>query len=94
MWNNVISVPLPTDGNAVLCCMPGPQVDICYYDTRDGQYHDYFFKQVVEPWFWMPLPAPPTAEEMGSANLQRITGQGMQLPIGDSGPDGFLNDNG
>ena len=77
MWNNVLSVPLPADGSAFLGCMPGPQVDICYYNKQDGCYHDYFYKQVVEPWFWMPLPAAPTSEEMGSANLQRITPQGQ-----------------
>jgi hypothetical protein len=66
MWNNAASVPLPSDGAAFLGCMPGPQVDICYYDKQDGCYHDYFYKQVVEPWFWMPLPAPPTAQEWGA----------------------------
>lgn len=61
MWQPIDTAP--KDGTAFLITTAGPQIDMCWYDTKSGEFRDYFHKQVIgHVWpkmvAWMPLPEP------------------------------------
>ena len=47
----------PTDGTAFLAILPGPAIDICWYDETDKCFRDYFRKQKIAYMIsWSKLP--------------------------------------
>ena len=83
------SIKLPAIGEKVLVVYEGEVQWVTYYrdagdvgewwECSDGSDTTIDMGCVTH---WMPLPAPPTAEEMGSAGLHPTTGQGM--PAGEA----------
>jgi hypothetical protein len=47
----------PQDGNIFLAVMPGPTLDICWYDKETKCFKDYYHKQNVGYMMgWMKMP--------------------------------------
>ena len=50
----------PRDGTAFLACMPGPSMDIVWWDKADRHFRDYYHRQRIGYLlYWTPLPAAP-----------------------------------
>ena len=86
MWNNVKRDGLPAIGEKVLLCINGVvQTETFDMDSSDSSdWSPVMFwgrddiedcPMVEDEHWWMPLPSPPTAEQVEGANLQHTTGQ-------------------
>lgn len=61
MWRSIETAP--KDGSAFLITTAGPQIDLCWWDEKTGEFRDYYHKQVIAhkwPYMvaWQPAPEP------------------------------------
>jgi len=54
-------------------------VDTVIFQVFDGKFYSRNRRIIRNVTHWMPLPAPPTAEQAEGANLQHTTGQSAPL---------------